>query len=82
MHSVMYAESHKLVFYAECHYAECLSAECRGARKTSYNKLTIGIRIDVLLHSGQFSKSFENLWKKVAWEFFFFFFARIEMFLQ
>ncbi len=73
MHSVMYAECHKLALYAQCHYAECLSAECRGARKTSYQKLTTGIRIDVLRYSGQFSKSFENFWKKlVAWEFYLF----------
>jgi hypothetical protein len=76
MHIVIYAECHKLALYAQCHYAEC--------HYDSYLKLTIGSRIEVLQHSGcQFSKSFENLWKKVvAWEFFSFFFARIEMFLQ
>jgi hypothetical protein len=31
MLSVIYAECHKWVLYAECQYAECCHAECRGA---------------------------------------------------
>jgi hypothetical protein len=33
MLNVMYAQFHKLAFYAECHYTGCHYAERRGAKK-------------------------------------------------
>jgi hypothetical protein len=32
MPSLIYAECHMLVLYAECRYARCSYAECRGAQ--------------------------------------------------
>jgi hypothetical protein len=45
MLSVIYAEFHKLAYYAECRYTECRCAECRGAKSYLFYNIGLGFFI-------------------------------------